>query len=65
MRFKNVAVPVYRTVNTNFFVQVCMHNFTVAVIEAYNLILFAKGNYCSGSRFTIGIPIKAQIFFAT
>ena len=59
MRFKNATVPVYRTVSTNFFVQVCMHNFTVAVIEAYNLLSFAKGNY-SGSRLTMGTPIKAQ-----
>ena len=59
MRFKNTTVPVYRTVSTNFFVQVCMHNFTVAVIEAYNLLLFAKGNY-SGGRLIMGTPIKAQ-----
>ena len=65
MRFKNVTVPVYRTVSTDFFVQVCMHNITVAIIEAYNLLLFAKGNY-SGSRLTICVPIKTQqrsIFF--
>ena len=65
MRFKNATVLVYRTISTTFFVQVCMRNFTVAVIEAYNLLLFAKGNYCSGSRFTIGVLITAQIFFAT
>ena len=52
-------MPVYRTVSTTFFNQVCMLNFTVAVVEAYNLLLFVKGNY-SGSRLTMGTPIKAQ-----